>query len=303
MNPNMNHSFLNGKRVVVFGAGYVGSEVAKAAVTGGAKVVALTRNADRGQQLQKLGCEVVVSMLGSDFWHSEITGCDFSLLSVGASKPGIQGYAESYGEGVQSVLRWAAAVEEPGHMIYTGTTSVYPQDGGVDVHEDDATEASSPQSKLLMTAEELIARWPGRNTVLRLAGIYGPGRHHILDRLRDSHDNTIPGRASTHLNLIHRDDIVSAILAAWSQEDPVDSQIFNLTDNSPPTRDELVRWLCDKLGRSVPAFSGQPAPGRRRISPDRIISNRKIRHELGWSPHHADFRSGYDSILANSLPS
>jgi len=293
----MNHSFLNGQHVVVFGAGYVGGEVAIAAAQQGAQVTALTRNGQQAERLRTHGCEVVVSYLGSADWHDQVARCDHALVAVGAAGPGLAGYQTSYRDGIRSVLDWSTLVETAGHLVYTGTTSVYPQDGGAVVDESAETQGGSPQTDLLLAAEQLVAAWPRGATILRLAGIYGPGRHHILNRLLDRNADSVAGKPETHLNLIHRDDVVSAVLSVWSAGEKSFGRVYNLADNHPPTRQELVSWLCQRLDRPVPAFSGQPAVGRRRNSPDRIISNRRIREELNWSPQYPNFTSAYAEIL------
>ena len=57
---------LHGKRLVIFGCGYVGSEVARAAVGAGARVDALTRNPEKAAALRSLGlAKVVVAELSA----------------------------------------------------------------------------------------------------------------------------------------------------------------------------------------------------------------------------------------------
>ena len=108
---------------------------------------------------------------------------------------------------------------------------------------------------------------------------------------------TVPGIGETLLNLVHRDDIVSAILAAFSRPTDSTGKIFNVTDDGCATKAEVVGWLAQRLGRSVPEFTGQAAAGRRAFMPSRRISNRRISVELGWRPLYPTFREGYEAIL------
>jgi hypothetical protein len=59
-----------------------------------------------------------------------------------------------------------------------------------------------------------------------------------------------------------------------------------------------VGWLAERLGVAVPAFTGEPIGGRRAVTPDRRISNARIKTVLGWRPLFPDFRAGYGNVLS-----
>lgn len=303
-----------GKRLVVLGAGYVGGALVRAALGRGLRVTALTRNAEAAESLAALpGVEAVVADLASHAWHARVGAAEFAVNCVSSGGGGLAGYRHSYVEGMRSVLAWAAAdgagtAAGGGTLLYTSSTSVYPQDGGARVDEDAPTDGAGETAQVLREAERLLLAGHPRAFVLRLAGIYGPGRHHLLDQLRAGAD-TLPGLGDHRLNLIHRDDIVSGIFAALaasaagsvagsgSPERGVSGGIFNLADDHPVPKAELVGWLAARLGRPAPRFSGQPAGGRRAVTPDRIIDNTKARRVLGWRPAFPSFREGYAAIL------
>ena len=124
---------LTQKHLVVFGAGYVGVEVARQAITRGLRVTALTRNAIKATALRALGVEVIVADLAEGGWyvHPALAGgADFVLNCVSSGGGGIDGYRRSYVDGMRSVLAWVYRVPV-GTLVYTSSTSVYPQDGGV----------------------------------------------------------------------------------------------------------------------------------------------------------------------------
>ena len=62
-------------------------------------------------------------------------------------------------------------------------------------------------------------------------------------------------------------------------------------------KSEVVGWLAAQLGRAAPSFIGASAPGRRAVTPDRVIANDKIKAVLGWCPRYPDFRVGYRALL------
>lgn len=290
-------------QLVIFGCGYVGSALARRAVAAGVRVTALTRNVAKAEALRASGvAEVVVAELASDDWHEQIAGGAEWVVNCVSSGGGPQGYQQSYVEGMKSILRWASRGPTPlGTLLYTSSTSVYPQGEGAVVSEQTSAEGGTPNGRIIRESEKLLQAVPSevcrRWFVLRLAGIYGPSRHHLLDQLRAG-AATLGGAGDYHLNLIHRDDIVAAMWACLTAPASVRSTIFNVADDAPATRGEVVRWLAEKLGRAVPGFDG--STGQRRGGepmPDRIISNRKMGEVLGWRPHYRDYRSGYEGIL------
>ncbi|HEY0966785.1 MAG TPA: NAD-dependent epimerase/dehydratase family protein [Opitutaceae bacterium] len=293
------NGFLTGRRLIVFGAGYVGSAVVLAAREQGMEVTALTRNPDKAAALALAGVRTVVADLSSSEWHAQLSpDTDFILNCVSSGGGGLEGYRKSYVDGLRSILDWARSTPSPGMLIYTGSTSVYPQDGGVRVSEEASTAESTGNARILLEAEDLVRAWAGRWFILRLAGIYGPGRHHLLDQLRAGAD-TLAGQGEHHLNLIHRDDIVTAILAAFRAPSSVPSGIFNVADDGAAPKATLVKWIAARLGCPEPAFSGEPVTGRRRGTPDRVIANDRIKRVLGWQARYPTFRDGYAAFLAN----
>jgi len=296
-------SLLADKRLVIFGCGYVGSAVARAAVAAGARVEALTRNPETASALRARGlAAVVVADLVSNEWHNRIEGgVDFVVNCVSSGGGGADGYRQSYVEGMRSILAWAAARGPIGTMAYTSSTSVYPQGGGATVDESAPADGATANGRIIRESEILLQQAPPavcrRRFILRLAGIYGPGRHHLLDQLRTGAAG-LPGTGDYHLNLVHRDDIVAALLACLAAPAAVAGGIFNVADLAPALRADVVRWLAAKLGCAMPAFDGRA--GARRDGapmPDRLISSEKIVRILGWRPRFPDYQAGFNSIL------
>ena len=292
---------LAGKRLVIFGCGYVGSALARAALAAGARVEALTRNPEKAAALRESGlAKVVVAELGSTAWHAQIAPApDFVVNCVSSGGP--DQYWQSYVVGMQSIVSWAAKSGPIGTMVYTSSTSVYPQGEGAVVDETAWAPGATPNGRTISESEVLLKTAPTtaitRHFILRLAGIYGPGRHHLLDQLRTGAD-TLNGSGEHRLNLAHRDDIVTAILACLGAPESVGTEIFNVADTAPATRAEVVTWLCAQLGRPAPAFDGTTTARRGGAPmPDRIISSEKIQRVLGWQPKYPDFKAGFGEIL------
>ena len=117
-----------------------------------------------------------------------------------------------------------------------------------------------------------------------------------MDQLRGG-TKEVAGRRDVHLNLIYRDDIVSAIAATWVHAETTAGGTFNVADDGAAAKGEVVQWLAARLGVPMPSFTGQPAGGRRQNTPDRVIANDRLKIATGWKPRFPTFREGYTSIL------
>jgi nucleoside-diphosphate-sugar epimerase len=290
---------LAGKRLVVFGCGYVGAAVARWGDAAGLKVTALTRNPATALLLREVGLSTVVADLAGSAWHDDIPGePEFAVDCVSSGGGGVEAYRRSYVGGMESILGWARAKGRIGTLVYTGSTSVYPQGDGARVDETMPATARNERAQLLLDTEARLAaagEAVGRRFILRLAGIYGPGRHHLLEQVKAG---AISGFGQHHLNLIHRDDIVDAIAACLAAPATVANEVINLADDGAATKAEIVRWLASTLGVVEPTFTGEPAEGRGMGTPDRVIVNRKAKALLGWKPRYPTFREGYAKLLS-----
>jgi nucleoside-diphosphate-sugar epimerase len=136
--------------------------------------------------------------------------------------------------------------------------------------------------------------------VLRFGGLYGPGRHHLVDQLRRG-ENVIGGRVDHHINYLHRDDAASSILAALVGG-PVAARVYNVGDGHPVTKEALARWIAERLGQPMPVFDPNAPAGPRvakggRTQSSRIVATGRIRSELSWKPVFADVFAGLAPFL------
>lgn len=294
--------------LVVFGCGYVGTALVRKARERDWRVIALTRNRERAASLSRDGVRTVVADLADVAWHTEIPR-DVGLMvnCVSASGGGLPGYWHAYVAGMKSILTWAGGGQPTGTFVYTSSTSVYAGAGGAVVDEDSQTGGSETAEPLLEAERMLLAEMSfARAFILRLSGIYGPSRHYLLDQICEGVD-VLPGTGRHRLNLVHRDDIVSAIFACLDAKRTIRGGLFNVTGGATRKKSELVQWLAARAGRREPVFAHDagilgPTPGlvrgRSGRAPDRIVSNQRIRDVLGWTPRYPDFESGYEQIFA-----
>jgi nucleoside-diphosphate-sugar epimerase len=289
--------------VMIFGCGYLGTALAQCLLEQGVRVGALTRSAAQAARLRALGLdEVIEAELSGRAWHLKVAGHYQAVVNcVSSAGGGIAGYRQSYVDGQRSILEWAQS-KQILRYVYTSSSSVYAQTGGVTVDETADTSGAPPTGQVLLEAEAMLAaavlpHW----YVLRLTAIYGPGRHYLLDQLR-SGDGEIPGRGDYVLNMIRLEDIVLAICAALAGEAP--AGIYNIADNAPALKAEVLTYLAQQLALPEPVFKpeivSQRLQRRGGQMPHRFVSNKKARSLLNWSPKYPSFREGYTALLKDS---
>lgn len=295
--------------LTIFGCGYIGSALAASALDRGWRVRALTRNRQKASALQEMGVQVLVDDLAERHWHRQWADRgDYIVNCVSASSSDPDGYYHAYHEGTKSIIHWTATGDGAPVLVYTGSTSVYPQTDGQSVGEEDVGDLDelTETARILREAEELYREpLPGISCaiVLRLAGIYGPGRHYLLDQLREGR-SVFPGAGDFWLNLIHRDDAVSGIMAALERGPSAAHRIFNLADGQPFLKRDLVAWVAKALQLEPPRWDPDMKTARqtRRSNTIGKLPHRKIlidraRQELSWQPYYQDFRQAYQGWM------
>jgi nucleoside-diphosphate-sugar epimerase len=234
------------QRIAILGCGYVGRAVGARLVEGGLQVSGSTTRVEASEDLARLGIEPWVLQLGEpnrvrDFLKS----ADAVLIAVAPRAPHAT-YRSVYLEGMRCVL---AALQHARvrHILYTSSTSVYAQRDGSWVDETSPTQPTSENAQVLVQTEgELLngaARIGITATILRLAGIIGPGRG-PANRLKSAAGAQRDDGAG-FVNLVHRDDIVEACVRLV--EAPL-ANVLNLSDGRPTRRQEYYDRLMEAAG-------------------------------------------------------
>lgn len=273
--------------VLIAGCGYVGSKAAELFQRQGWTVTAWTRSG-AGDVVAAI-TSVPVDLRDREDVRQNSFECDVVVHCASSRGGNAEDYRQVYRNGVANL---AAAFPEA-RLIFTSSTSVYSQrDGGV-VDESSPAEPLTPKGNVLRESENLVLEH-GAGLVLRLGAIYGPGRWFLLRSLQEG-TASIFGMPDRFVNHIHRDDAANAIVFLAGKA-PCVSSIFNVVDNLPARRSEILTWLSAQtklpLADSAPAFPRTlPRRGKRGDSNKRV-SNAKLR-EQGWSPLYPSFREGF----------
>jgi nucleoside-diphosphate-sugar epimerase len=286
-------------RVLIIGCGYLGRPLGAELVRLGHEVFGLTRSGGANAALRERG----IQPLAADITRrAELDGLpaafDWVVNTVSSGGGGVEDYRRIYLEGMRNILQWLEAAP-PKKMVYTGSTSVYGQTDGSLVKESSPTEPTGELGRVLLAAEELLLEAARAKkvpaVVLRAAGIYGPARGHLFHQyLKDQ--ARIPGRGEKLVNMIHRDDLAAAILAALKSGRA--GEIYNVCDDEPVPQVHFFRWLSETLGKNMPPFvRPEEAEPRKRAITNKKVSNRKLRMELGCPLRYPTFRQGYTAEI------
>ncbi len=280
-------------RVLIVGCGYVGLPLGAELVKQGHEVFGLRRAAADG--LKAAG----ITPLTADITRAEsLAGLprdfDWVVNCVASGGGGAGEYQQLYLQGTRNLIEWLA-VSPLKKFVYTSSTGVYGQNDGELVTEASPAAPESETAKVLVETEKvLLAAAREKNfpaVILRVAGIYGPERGYLLKQyLRN--DARIEGRGERILNMIHRDDLIDVIIAAL-QRGPA-GEIYNAVDDEPVTQLHFFEWLAGTLGKDLPpSATADEATSRRRWLTNKKVSNRRLKHELGYPFKYPSFREGY----------
>jgi nucleoside-diphosphate-sugar epimerase len=287
-------------RCLIVGCGYVGLPLGAELVRQGHEVFGLRRGASAKNELKAAGIRpLVADITQPESLVNLPRDFDWVVNCVASGGGSADDYRKMYLEGNHNLIAWLAD-SPPEIFVYTSSTSVYGQNDGSVVTENSPVEPEADTAKVLVEAEKsLLAAVADRKVpavILRVAGIYGPGRSHWFRQFLKG-EVRIEGDGSRWLNMIHCDDVVGCVIAALERGQP--GEIYNAADNEPVTQSEFFEWLAVELKRPLPPRIPADADIRRkRGATNKRVSNAKLRTELKYKFRFPDFRRGYAAEIA-----
>ena len=287
-------------RVLIVGCGYVGLPLGKELVRQGHEVFGLRRSALAEAELKAAG----IIPLHADITQPETLAklprdFDWVVNCAASGGGGADDYRKIYLEGNRNLISWLADAP-PKKFVFTSSTSVYGQNDGSVVTEKSPVEPEADTAQVLVEAEKLllaeVAERQFPAIVLRVAGIYGPGRGHWFKQFLRG-EARIEGDGARWLNMIHREDLIGIIIAAL--RDATLGEIFNAADCEPVSQLKFFEWLAAELKRPLPpAVPADADLWRRRGVTNKRVSNAKLQAELKYEFQFPDFRAGYAPEIA-----
>lgn len=286
-------SDMNAKpRVVIIGCGYVGSALGRRLVVDGYDVVGTTTSSQRVATIGALGITpVVLDTADVGRLGHVLQDRDAAVLCV-APRAEQRDYRVTYLQTARNLIE-AARLTTVSRFIYTGSTRVYPQNDGEWVDENSPTQPTAENARILLETEHVLldgakslgADRPVSAVVLRLGGIYGPGRGALDSIFRSAGRQRDDG--DFYLNRIHVDDIVAALAALLGSDF---QGVLNLCDDHPQTR----RSFFDAALASADLSPIEWTSSSDRKNRGKRVRNDLIKTTLGLVLRHPRRSSGAD---------
>jgi len=277
--------------ILIAGCGYVGGALGQRLARQGHRVWGLRRDVSRlPEGIRPFPADLArpetLTRLPARF--------DYVFYTAGATAFTDAAYRAAYVEGARNLLEaLRAASQEPRRVFFTSSTGVYGQDDGAWLDEDSPAAPLRFSGLRLLEGEAIFHESGYPATVVRLGGIYGPGRTRLIDQVRDGSARRVEGRAVL-LNLIHRDDCAGILHHLMDLDAP--EPLYLAVDNEPVERNVLLCWVAKQLGLPPPPVA--PAEG---IAEPQRGGNRRFRNDRlaasGYCFLFPTYREGYAALL------
>lgn len=265
--------------LVILGAGYSGARVADVARERGWHVTPVRRQAVAG------------AVAFDDPGLADILLSATHILSSVPTDP------ESGADPV--LFRFGSLLQQAGaSLFYLSSTGVYGDTGGAWVDESAPILGEGGAGRRSARAAADRAWQDHGATILRLPGIYGPGRS-ALDQVRAGRARRID-RPGHRFNRIHVEDIAGAAIALMSAGA---RGVFNIVDFQPAEPRDVIEHACRLLGAPLPPLepleTADLSPMARGFwSERRLVAGRKLGRVTGYRLRYPDYKSGLEAILA-----
>jgi nucleoside-diphosphate-sugar epimerase len=276
--------------VLIAGCGDVGGRLATQLLASGWEVHGLRRDISRLP-------EGVIGVAG-DLFNKDcpatwpVGAVDYLVYCAAATDHDEAGYRAAYVQGLQHVLEWLNDYgQEPKRLLFVSSSSVYGQQNGEWIDETSPTQAAGYSGRVMLEAEQIALNSGIPASLVRLTGIYGPGREWLLSQVRQGYRVAVD--PPLYANRIHVDDAAGllAFLLLRAERDEALDDCYIGVDDAPAPLAEVVGWLREYLG--VTEWS-EDASVRRTGS--KRCSNARAK-ALGWTPRYPSFREGYAAII------
>ena len=280
-------------RILIIGAGYSGLAIARELSGQAESIAGTTRSRDKVERLRGAGIEPAV------FSREEVDPllgerlADATHLIVAAGP-------DATGDAALDLLAGAIlAAPDLGWIGYLSTVGVYGDHRGAWVDEATACRPRPGRSDDRLVVEQgwekLAARTGVPLAILRLSGIYGPGRNAFLNLERGTARRIV--KDGQVFNRIHLDDIAGA--TAFLAERRLGG-VYNVTDGEPSPPQDVVTYAAWLMGVEPPPEVAFEAAD---MSPMALsfwgeikrVSNRKLR-DAGYVVRQPNYRAALDDM-------
>jgi nucleoside-diphosphate-sugar epimerase len=304
--------------LVTGGTGVLGRPVVRSLVAAGNTVRVLAHTAENEWRIRGLGAEPVQADLFDPATLARAVANAEAVLHLATRIPPsnqmgkTQAWAENdrlRTEGTRNLVD-AALAGQVHTFIYPSVVLVYPDSG--DAWIDAAITPPQPFAfvRTTMDSEAQVLRFAHagrRGITLRMGSFYGPESGHIRDILAYARKGmaAVVGPGGSYQSSIWIEDAARAVVAAL---DGASSGTYDVVDDEPLQRSELVRLIAHAVGKSrlrrLPDWVMSLLLGRNLVainSRSQRVSNRAFRQVTGWVPRVPSGREGWQLLAQASV--
>jgi nucleoside-diphosphate-sugar epimerase len=299
-------------RVLVTGAsGFIGGVLCRRLLEQGHEVTALVRRPGSAPP----GTDAAIGDLGSSGALREALAgarpeCVVHLAAEIASQRSERRVREVNVDGtgrlLEACLELAGSDPACGPRLVFSSTVVTGQADGALLSEDRPLPVSTPYGRSKQEGERMVLGSGLPAVVLRPSHVYGPGGWYVQElvaRLRQPGRFAVIGSGANLWDVVHVDDVVSAILLACDPSCPPGG-IYHVVDDEPIAYYDFMALTATVLGvgppRRIPAAVARLVAGGNAV--DAVVrsarsSSARIKRELGWTPRFPSAREGVPDAL------
>lgn len=309
-------AFFQEQTAFVYGCGYLGLRVAKRLLSNGWNVYALTRSKEKARWLADWGISPFIGDWTDSRALERIPPTQRVLVSVGydgGSRQLAGNKNARYLTYVEGLRRAIPTMHPQSQVVYVSSTGVFHQADGSWVDEASPTRPLGGGGEAHLHAEELLLRMrrattSANTTILRMAGLYGPGRVPRVESIRRG--EMISVDADSYLNLIHIEDAASAVMAAWERpisdsrysEHRLPHQVYLIADGHPVLRRDYYAEIARLINAPTPQFiAGNVATSATsrasRNDSNKRIWNARMRRDLLPRCQYPNYKIGLAALL------
>lgn len=263
-------------KITIIGCGWLGLPLLKSLLQDGHTVWGTSRSDATLEAIAEAGGKGFRVNLPQNFFGAVFGGQDLLIVTL---PPGGRRLGPEATDDYLAKLHPLASLlggEGAPHVIYTSSTGVYGAAAGA-VDEQRAVSPATHSGRAVVAAEKWLGGQTDRLTILRLAGLIGPGRH--PGNFYGGRDRPVPA-ADAPVNLVHLNDVIGAVKTIIAAGLP--AGVFNVCAAAHPAKGDFYAAAAAALGKSVAGVEEGGKDGK-------IISSHPLR-ELGWKPE-------YDSLV------
>ncbi|HLZ61000.1 MAG TPA: NAD(P)-dependent oxidoreductase [Ktedonosporobacter sp.] len=302
--------------IFVTGAtGVLGKALVPRLVAAGHKVSAMSRTEESDERLRRAGAHPVRVNLFDVEALKQVLASHEAIYHLATKIPSAAQIGRSSAwlendrlrrDGARNLVEAALAVGTVQTIIYPSFDFLYPSSGDTWL-DAQTTPVKTATLSSTVEAEESVARFAAsdptkqrRGISLRLGAFYGPeapSSWQMLDYARKG-IGAFPGAHAGYLPQIWLQDAISALLLALTE--PVPSGVYDIVDDEPVTRAEMLTLLAHAVGRkqlfALPDLLMRLMTGAKYADMSRSlrISNRLFKAVSSWRPSVPDARRGWD---------